>query len=334
MDSSLQPHYDIHVGTWTNWSQGRVMGATFTLKNREGALLVAFAALFVTLTTTSIWRICTFLFHCAYSSPRPHDGVHHHRQLILRNSVNPTSGLVNLVRVLLAWRGKAKRSWVRILPLFALTVLLTFVFALAAGFSSRVLVRSDNEVLISSSNCGYVPNLDNLSTKDWMSFYPMIAHIVQSCEDYARQCYSSEDLIGVLECSKFVKRTLQSNVDQNPSATCPFPGNICVNNSSNLLLNSGLLDSHKHLGINAPPNERFLYRRVAHCAPLKTEGYKRQYDLPYEYDHSHNESYWGYFYTQPSSANEQGLTYQYANDSLNRNAAISRYSLIPDYNIG
>lgn len=41
----------------------------------------------------------------------------------------------------------------------------------------------------------------------------------------------------------------------------------------NLRLDTGLLDSHTHFGINARPEDRFQYRRVTECAVLRTENY-------------------------------------------------------------
>jgi len=52
---------------------------------------------------------------------------------------------------------------------------------------------------------------------------------------------------------------------------------MCRTDSANLILDTGLLDSHHHLVINAPPNERILFRQVLHCAPMTTRGYTRSY---------------------------------------------------------
>jgi hypothetical protein len=52
---------DIHLGTWINWSRGRVMGATLTLNRAEGNLLIAFTAVFVGIVTERFWRIACML---------------------------------------------------------------------------------------------------------------------------------------------------------------------------------------------------------------------------------------------------------------------------------
>lgn len=50
-------HYSVHLGTWINWSRGRIMGATLTLDRRGGNLLIAFTAIFVGLVSERFWRI-------------------------------------------------------------------------------------------------------------------------------------------------------------------------------------------------------------------------------------------------------------------------------------
>ena len=61
-------------------------------------------------------------------------------------------------------------------------------------------------------------------------------------------------------------------------APCPFGPGQCRANYTNLVLDTGLLDSHQHFGINGPPEERLKYRKVLRCALLVTEGYKVVYN--------------------------------------------------------
>ncbi|KAL9112134.1 MAG: hypothetical protein Q9227_003511 [Pyrenula ochraceoflavens] len=48
---------------------------------------------------------------------------------------------------------------------------------------------------------------------------------------------------------------------------------ICLRKFTNLRIDTGLLDSHYHFGINSEPQNRFSYRRITECAPLRTDGY-------------------------------------------------------------
>jgi hypothetical protein len=94
--------------------------------------------------------------------------------------------------------------------------------------------------------------------------------------NYATQCYSS-DALGTLDCASFVVKNLPGSV--NRDAPCPFKNGLCRNNGTNLLLDTGLLDSHDHFGINTPPDQRIQMRNVMHCAPLKTEGHTSNHDI-------------------------------------------------------
>ncbi|KAI3325290.1 hypothetical protein HD806DRAFT_521573 [Xylariaceae sp. AK1471] len=52
---------------------------------------------------------------------------------------------------------------------------------------------------------------------------------------------------------------------------CPFLGGISQTNPSNLILDTGYMDSHNHFGMNAPPDQRILVRRLI---PLRTACYR------------------------------------------------------------
>lgn len=89
---------------------------------------------------------------------------------------------------------------------------------------------------------------------------------------YAQQCYGNNAT--AQECSIFVKKEIPALVSGN--ASCPFAGGdkICLR-KSNLRIDTGMIDSHEHMGINAAPPDRVQLRRVTECAPLKTEDYTR-----------------------------------------------------------
>lgn len=60
-DAASTVKYSVQLGTWINWSRGRVMGATLTLNRVDGNLLIAFTAVFVGIVTERIWRIACVL---------------------------------------------------------------------------------------------------------------------------------------------------------------------------------------------------------------------------------------------------------------------------------
>ncbi|OJD29408.1 cytochrome p450 protein [Diplodia corticola] len=312
--------YHVHTGIWTNWSFGSVYGATLTLRREDANLLVAFMAVFVSIIGNRLWRICCFAFHQAYASNNACDGLHHQRQAVLRNSSTAASGLVTLIELPWAWRNTAREPFGRILPLLIFAALFTTAFILASGFSSKIVTGT--EVLLSGNDCTWFdPNLNG--TLD--SLGALIAfqfERTQVAASYAHQCYSS-DSSNILGCNVFIKKMLPATLVKN--ASCPFEDKICRNANTNIFLDTGFLDSHTDFGLNAPPSQRFQYRRVLHCAPLITEGYKTIWNA------SSDRSYTTYNYGSSSSSY---FNYTYPNEAV-WNSSLQHAGTYPvDYAIG
>lgn len=94
-----------------------------------------------------------------------------------------------------------------------------------------------------------------------------------SAANYVQQCYNSISQSSTTTAyNKFVLSSLPT-YEVNASAKCPFQHQICHNPQSTLRLDSGYIDSHQDLRLNAPKDERFAYRYVLQCAPLETDNY-------------------------------------------------------------
>lgn len=313
--------YPVHIGYWTNWSHGRVAGATITL-GRNGALLTAFLAVFVTVVGTRLWRIACFALHQYLSSDEAQDGLYHQRQAILRNSANEMDSAGNLVRILVAWRRKASRPFYRILPLFGIALLSVAAFTAAGILSSKVGTAMGKEVLISSPSCG-IPFLkthdpEKLST----ILQPWDAQRMMSFANYAEKCYSNNSVEG---CGPFIKRQLLTTVERK--ASCPFKG-LCRSEDHNIKLDTGPLNTHKDLGLNAPQNLRFTMRIVNQCAPLITEGFKRNFN------YSNDISYMRYYYGNQGDTGAKNHTYEYRQRSDSLMFFENFTTAYPDYSIG
>lgn len=97
-------------------------------------------------------------------------------------------------------------------------------------------------------------NLQTLSVID-----PYFANQAAYSANYVQQCYSNSTR--VLDCNGFFTKWLAaSRVVTN--ASCPFGGGICRSNTSNLVLDSGYIDSHVRLGLTTPPDSRVQLRTV------------------------------------------------------------------------
>ncbi|KAI1147455.1 hypothetical protein F4825DRAFT_471560 [Nemania diffusa] len=262
--------YPVHLGLWTNWSRGPIFGPTLTLRRQDADLLVGLTALFVSFVFTCIWRIICFALHRYYSSPTQQDLVYHQRQVLLRNSPDPQSG-IHLFSLLL-WNHRKNRNKVRLILATLVALICSAAFTAASGFSSQISSQAGPEVLVRSLNCGSDIDI----TKDGQ--YPLLSTVaekINAAADYARQCYSDDNNgIKTVDCRRFVRKRLDSHIDSR--AGCPFQDEVCRLKNANVRVDSGYMDSRDDLGLNSPLDDKVLVRNVIHCAPLTTIGFSSQ----------------------------------------------------------
>src|SRR6185436_5341208 len=85
--------YNVYQGFWTNWSYDRVRGATLTLSQQNGRILIASLAIFVAMLGKMFWRIGCFILHHWFSCEGPQDGLYHRKRAILRNVSAASDGV-------------------------------------------------------------------------------------------------------------------------------------------------------------------------------------------------------------------------------------------------
>lgn len=314
----------VHIGVWTNWSRGRIAGATITLSHQNGALLTAFLAMFITFVGTSFWRIISFTLHQLYSSDTPNDGLYHQTQAILRNSESSTTSLIRFIRVSWAWR--TQRPLYRSMPLLTITACSMAAFGAASIFSAKVSSAMGNEVLVSSNTCGqfFMPDTNNMSTdvsrNIWNSYQ---SKTMNSFANYVQTCYTN---VSEAEgCGSFVKQQLTSHVDRN--ATCPFEDRICRHQDRNIELDTGYV-SLGDLGLNLPPDLRYTLRFINHCAPLAIDGYQEVFNYTDEI------SYMRYFYGESKVPTRLNFTQEFQIPSVSQIRVESGAAGISDYRLG
>jgi hypothetical protein len=316
-DTSFQDQFPVYIGQWTNWSKGNIFGPTLTLSQQHGNLLIALTAYFVGFVGVRFWKIFSLVLHFIYSTRNPADGLHNQRQAVLRNASSADAGLVDLLQLAWAWRRVAKRAFRRSIPTLVLTAICISMWVVAVGFSSRIsLSNGASEVLLTGDGCAAMLPSSNISDledsyrSDLTVFYPWQARTIASAATYAQQCYGSGDnQSSALGCTTFVQKQILSHVITN--ASCPFQNDIC-SSDSNIIIDTGYLDSNDHFGLNTPPDQRFQYRDVIHCAPLKTEGYTQVFNE--SSDRSSTRYYYGS--TGYDAATPGNATYEYTNDFI------------------
>ena len=259
----------IYIGHWINWSHGRYLGSTITLSERDGGLLTAFLALFVTSAGSACWGILSYVIHQYRVRQYYQDGLHHQKQAILRNTGHPAAAAWKFFQLAWYWRKHAVMPLTRTLPLALLALTNLTLFGIAGLFSSEVMKAAGNETLIRSSNCGFL-NLtatetiydnaeETIDTNDTLAAYT-----------YSRACYDNAQ--NLLQCNQYVRQRLHWQSNQN--ASCPFPSDLCLYGATGAFeMDSGLIDTHEALCINAPMSERIQYRKVTACSPIQTAGY-------------------------------------------------------------
>lgn len=177
----------------------------------------------------------------------------------------------------LLWKNRHSKKWIRPLPAALVGAFCIIAFTIAGGFSSQISTALSSEVLIKSMNCGRIDDIITRGPHDG-SNSNMIhkATNTNNAASYAQQCYS-DDSAGIVDCGRYVISSIPKKIDRN--ATCPFRNTMCRNRAENLYIDSGYIDSHNLLGLNAPIGERILVRNVLHCAPLTINGFTSERNL-------------------------------------------------------
>lgn len=143
----------IYHGVWINWSKGLISGATITLGERDGGLLTAFIATFVTIVGAELWKIICYVSHQLRSKQEPQDGLYHQQQIILRTSPTPGGAAWTFLQQSWFWSNKARLSLLRTIPwaLFAVTYIV--IIGVVAIFSSEVS-KSPGPLRLLVGTCG------------------------------------------------------------------------------------------------------------------------------------------------------------------------------------
>lgn len=213
------------------------------------------------------------MLHRYSSSAKPRNGAHNQRQAIWRNAETAMGGAKQFIFSSWAWRRCQGPSISIFLPGILHSLLVFALFGVAEIFSSRVTtVNAPNEVLLSGNRCRIVIT-DEAALGDLdlarAIFQPYHTKTLQEYLNYAVRCYGQDTNSD--SCQKFYAQQLSFSIETN--ASCPFDDKLCLSLSDNLVLDTGYIESGKHLGFNAPQSDSFQYRMRTHCAPLRTEGY-------------------------------------------------------------
>ena len=256
----------IYHGGWINWTDGAVLGATITVSSRDGTLLISFIATFVTIVGAQLWRILSYMIHQIRSSKDPQDGLHYQQQNILRNTASAGGAAWSFLEQAWYWHGKASMSILRTIPWTLFSVIYLILFALLATFSSEVSKSAGRTRLLRGGDCGiWVTDGDGTSDLAVQAYNQKMANESIVSSTYAKACYGSNPVKA--SCQTFPVPALQWTAEAN--ATCPFDDRLCLlGENAAYKMTSEKIDTHIHLGINAPTKRRLQFTKETTCSPL------------------------------------------------------------------
>lgn len=267
--------YTIHEGFWIDWTKGRWAGATITLSQRNGGLLLAFTATFVTLVMIRLWRIVSFICHQVCATEEAHDGLHFQRQLILRNVSSPVVAAKMLLLQTWYWR-QGTHTARRILPWATLAVAYTCCATILALYSSTISDGASSLRLLRSNDCGIwdwdfwdsEASKEDYTDEVYNFITQLSAQENTAAYNYAKTCYAAT--ADDLSCRSYSRPRI---VSKTSPVACPFSQNMCLESKA-FEIETKSIDSAVDLGINGREEHRILYDRRLTCAPLVTDGYR------------------------------------------------------------
>lgn len=251
------------------------MGATLTLPRQWGVILIAFMALFIRFAGSHLWNIVCFVIHQIRATPDDHCDTHRQIQVILRSETSESRVLKDMIKIGWNRRHVPPATLCTYIPLLCITGLHMLAISAAGLFSSRV-ITTNNEALVRSPLCGWLTEVSrfNLLSDDSELDTAKILLVMgrysyQQSLIYARACYGQEYNGYSSICSSFVQPQIHTTV--NSSAPCPFAPVAC--DGPAISVDTGFIDSDRHLGVNTHKNDRISVKKVATCAPLRSERY-------------------------------------------------------------
>ena len=281
--------------------------------------MIATLSVLVTICAASFWTIEAFGLHQAIVGRQDVDAVDLQQQVILRNSSSAIVTIWELVKVQMAWRGRAaSRLRTRTLAIVVPALLTWLAFTAGSIFVAEVASKSYDRVhvLVNPENCGFadldindpkklisnptVEELSKINLEALYSFNEKFRKDTMDARAYARSWYGNSPT-SLAHNSVFPVARLPYIV--NTSASCPFSETgICMTESNTAMkMDTGLLNSHSILGINARVQDRVSFQRMVTCTPLNVDRHADNCVHPI------TTNLWNTFYLGPLSAYYPGL---------------------------
>jgi len=274
----MSSNISVYVGLWVDHSQDAFDQATLTLPTRSANILISALALLVSLAGGATWRLFAYVLHqLRVRHPTQSNPFRQQVQTMLRNNGTPITALVDSVWMSLAWAQTPYATFRTLLPPALIAGLIVAGFGVFSVFVSTVATHSGDNINVLARpgpSCGgwdfnwtAVVFDQNIP----VSFEAARAKVddAQSARTYATWFYSMGRHPLAETSTIFPVSRLPYNVTKEQ---CPFGGRCLSNDTSTtqttIVFDTGVLDSHTHLGINAAPRDRSSVRHRMSCSPI------------------------------------------------------------------
>lgn len=254
----------IYTGFWLDHSRHPVLGATLTLSVDNATYLTSFLSFIVTaIITGSMFKIVVFVLYMARPLHNDETDLIGRIYVTLRNASSPLLPPWDLLKAFLPWSKSSRPSATAHLVLVPVWILLLLKLG-GAAIPPLIVSKSGSAVgLAKPGLCGLIDpfdsiNLGSMSTQE--------LHETIDARRYAAERYAKEPTRFSTD-SPFPIDALPFETIKN--TTCPFLERFCLlGRNSAITFDTGLLDSHAHLGINTPASDRVQYRWRSTCTVL------------------------------------------------------------------
>ncbi|KAH7026624.1 uncharacterized protein B0I36DRAFT_415231 [Microdochium trichocladiopsis] len=272
------------ISRWSLWYDHSSMGPwgwVITVPNEHGFYITSFLSTILTIAGASAWNIISLLIHAHMARGGPTTDIFGlQQQVSLRNSPSGFRSALDAISLFIAWRHtpgykRGRRTLMVALP----GVLIWGAFFAASLLTSMVANEATDRAIVRAKpdRCGFVVNRPNdqaigdpadqdefhdLLTEKWTNDTVEARAYALSMRDATRTAPLK---------SIFMKPKLEYKLETN--VPCALPNSTYCLNESNatISLTSERLDSHLHLGINAPPSDRIALQHKATCSVVENE---------------------------------------------------------------
>lgn len=255
--------YPVLLNTpWINHSLSGLAAWSITVSASTGTIIIAALALLIQIAGEATWTIAALALHQARATDNPETGHFRQSQVVLRNPGTSLGTGIRLIQVGWKWHGVVHLALLKSIGL-ALIPLCLFGGFIAAGVMVSQVTALRNEVsqvLLWPMNCGIQNWTGPTDQATQLTIGGKWSSDTRWARQYATNCYRPGKS---LACTTPPVQQLPFTVSMN--ATCPV-GKRCFGGV--VRFDTGLLNSHKHLGINADHSSRVQFQMTTTCAPM------------------------------------------------------------------